>query len=231
MSIVDFLIADFASCLDYFVKKTPFLDSRYNFYLATIEKRLAFSGVADAVNSDEFLADVHETLMGFFRLARAGLLPQDQFVAEIRKHALSIEGFAGKKLGTEPSGTGNELWGLISQMKLTANKKEKKKKDKPRLVSGAKALQMLLPDLVVPIDRQYTGAFLFRYAQEFDSGEEEKTFNAAYASFRKIASAVDPGAYVGTHRLHSTRTRVIDNGMIGFVERARAEVDGGLAHL
>jgi hypothetical protein len=207
MSLVDFLIADFASCLEYFVKETPFLDSRYNFYLATMEKRSAFPGVADAINSDEFLTNVRQSLMGFFRLARAGLLPPDQFVAEIRRYALSIERFAGRKLGAEPNGTGNELWGLISQMKLTANKKEKKKKDKPRLVSGAKALHMLLPDLVVPIDRQYTGAFLFRYAQEFDSGEEGKTFNAAYTSFRKIALAVNPGAYVGTHRLHSTPRR------------------------
>jgi hypothetical protein len=145
-----------------------------------------------------------------------------------------IESFDGEQLGRETSETGDKLWGLINQLRLTTDESKKKtgdniqtagnKKEKSRLVSGSKALHLLLPDLVVPIDRQYTGAFLYRYSDEFDKKEERETFRIAFAAFHQIANAASPESYVGTQEVHTTRTKVIDNGIIAFVERAREKL-------
>jgi hypothetical protein len=43
------------------------------------------------------------------------------------------------------------------------------------------------------------------------------------AVFRTIAKKAQPETYVGKFPVHATRTKVIDNGIIGFVEQARKE--------
>jgi hypothetical protein len=108
------------------------------------------------------------------------------------------------------------VWSLICTLRTTAAK--------ARVVSGSKALHLLLPDLVVPIDRRYTGAFLYRYGEEFEPGtEEQKTLLSALAVFRMIAKTAKPETYVAKFRVHATRTKVIDNGIVGFVEQARKQ--------
>jgi hypothetical protein len=229
MSPLDCLIGDFANCLDYYIEKEP-LNSRSEQYIATVKLRKQFSSVTAAIADDEFLRNLHSTLEGFFRLARIGLLPLDQFKQELSRHQTSIASFEGEKLGTEPEATGAELSKLISQLNLTKKKEKKGKKateDNPRLVSGTKTLHLLLPDLVVPIDREYTRAFLFRYTGDFDAGDaEQETFRTAFATFHTIAKAVAPETYVGKHPMHTTPTKVIDNGMMGFVELVRAQFQG-----
>jgi len=222
MSPVDSLIADFPDWLEYFADMTP-LDSGYRQYLDTVNRRKQLGSTAAAISSDEFIENLHRTLSGFFRLSRrrAKLLPVDDLRLELRKYAPQIGSFDGHKLGGEPSGTVGALWNLINQMKLTT--------EKPRLVSGTKTLHLLLPDLVVPVDRRYTGAFLYRHSDDFEAGVAEKeTFRVAFAAFRKIANAVNPEIYVGTHEVHATPTKVIDNGIIAFVGRVRAELSDEL---
>jgi len=215
MCPVDCLIADFAALLDWGVSKPNEMDSRERQYIATMKLRARFSNVREAISNDEFLQNLHSTLTGFFRLARrTNLKPLDQFKLELGAHAQSIASFEGRKLSTEPNATGAQLWDLINQLKIADCKR--------KLVSGTKTLHLLLPDLVVPVDGRYTGAFLFRYGTDFDEGEDEQeTFRIAFATFQTIAKAVAPETYVGKHPMHTTPTKVIDNGVMGFVERTR----------
>jgi hypothetical protein len=214
---VDDLIIHFGDCLEYFVVKTR-LNSRYRDYLTTVRLRKELGTAAAAMKSEEVLSAMHKVMEGFFGFGRwKNLLPIDQFKAELRRHSFSIESLGGEQLGTENSDTGDKLWKLIDELRLTT--------DESRLVSGSKALHLLLPDLVVPIDRQYTGAFLYRYSDEFDRKEEQKTFRIAFAAFRRIANAASPESYVGTQEVHATLSKVIDNGIIAFVERARGELE------
>src|SRR5579884_1775574 len=152
MNPVECLTTHFAAYLDSYRQNTP-LDSGYKQYIATVALRKRFSSTSEAISSDEFVQSMHETLRGFFRLGMraAGLLPLDLFRVEVRKHAASIGSFDGTIVGTEPIQMHDDLWSLISELRTTAAK--------ARLVSGSKALHLLLPDLVVPIDRRYTGAF------------------------------------------------------------------------
>jgi hypothetical protein len=217
MNPVECLTNQFAGYLDSYRQNTP-LNSAYKQYLATVALRKGFSGASEAISSDEFVRNMHETLRGFFRLGMraAGLLPLDLFTVELRTHAGSIGSFDDTIVGTELTQTHDDLWSLISTLRITAAK--------ARVVSGSKALHLLLPDLVVPIDRRYTGAFLYRYGEEFEPGtDEQKTLLSALAVFRTIAKKAQPETYVGKFPVHATRTKVIDNGIIGFVEQARKE--------
>jgi len=236
MYTVGDLIASFGGYLDYFVSTTP-IDGNFQNYLATVRLRKAIGNVANALASDKFMESLHGTMSGFFRLGRWNLLlPFDQLTAELRRHSRLIESFDGAKLSTEPLGTGDKLWEVINAMKLTRGKVESEDqknedKGKTRLVSGTKALHLLLPDLVVPIDRKYTGAFFYRYDEDFERDNEQETFRLAFAIFRKIAKVVRPEVYVGTQRVHANPTKVIDNGIIAFVERARLKLRNDFAEM
>jgi hypothetical protein len=233
---VDDLIRDFAAYLDCFVETTP-VDANFQSYLTTVRLRRAVGSVANALASDEFMKSLHKTMSGFFRLGRWKLLlPEDELTAELRKHSGLILPFDGMKLSTEPLETGDKLWEVINIMKLTKGKKKNKEdgkedKGKTKLVSGTKALHLLLPDLVVPIDRRYTGAFFYRYDEDFDRENEQQMFRLAFAIFRKIARAVTPEAYIGTHEVHANRTKVIDNGIMAYVDRARREFQKDLTEM
>jgi hypothetical protein len=213
---VDCLIAHFASYLDLGVSRPDQLDTKDKQYLTTIKLRGKFPTVRDALANDDFLQNVHSTLLGYFGLARSTkILPLELFRRELRRHEQSIASFDGKNLAAGLSATCvEELWKLIQQLTTVECKR--------RLVSGTKTLHLLLPDLVVPVDGKYTGAFLFRYGTDFDAGDpEQQTFRIAFAAFQTIAKAVDPKNYVGKHPMHTTPTKVIDNGVMGFVERVR----------
>lgn len=234
---VDDLIDDFVGYLDYFAKTTR-IDSKYRNYLATVQLRKDLGNAVRALKSDEFMETLHNTMANFFGFGwRKILLPIEELKTELRKHSAFIESFDGEKLGAERKETGELLWELINQMKLTTDKRKKNtgdkldtaEEDKSKLVSGSKVLHLLLPNLVVPIDRRYTGAFLYRYNDEFDREDEQATFGVAFAVFRQIAEETNPEAYVGTQDVHANLTKVIDNGIIGFVERARANFQDAVA--
>jgi hypothetical protein len=220
---VDELIADFGGCLEYYSQTTR-LNSYYRGYLAAIRLRKELGSVAAALKSEEFMKAMHKAMEGFFGFGRwKTLLPLDEFKTELRRHSHLIESFDGEQLGTETNEVSDKLWKLIDQLRLTT--------EKSRLVSGSKALHLLLPELVVPIDRQYTGAFLYRYSDEFDQKKEQDTFHIAFASFRRFANAASPESYVGTQEVHATRTKVIDNAIIAFVERGRGKLKAAAAEM
>jgi hypothetical protein len=218
MNPVECLTNHFAGYLDSYGQNTP-LDTGYKQYLATVALRKEFSTTSQAISSDEFVRSMHETLGGFFRLRmrRAKLLPLDLFILELRRHTAPIGSFDGTIVGTELTQIHGDLWSLISTLRITGTR--------ARVVSGSKALHLLLPDLVVPIDHRYTGAFLYRYGEEFNPGTSEKrTLLFALAVFRRIAEIAKPETYVGRFPVHATRAKVIDNGIIAFVEQARKEL-------
>src|SRR2546426_11342715 len=100
---IDCLIGDFPDCLDYFAEQT-LLDSRYNRYLATVELRKRFVSAVDAIQSDEFLESLHDTMSKFFGFERwKNLLACGPLKAEFRNHAQLIGSFDGKRLSAEMS--------------------------------------------------------------------------------------------------------------------------------
>ncbi len=215
---LDSLINDFPGHLRYFEENNP--HSRHEpKYFETMRLRKSFEHASDAISSTEFVRNMRDTLSGFFRLARAAIIQLPAFERTLQEHRGEIGALERLCLGSSGDNTQDDLWNLVQRLKLTEGE--------ARLVSGSKALHLLLPELVVPIDRAYSGAFLYRFSGEFDKREqEEETFKIAFECFRRIAERASPERYVDRHRWHTSPTKVVDNAIIGFVKRARAQFSG-----
>jgi len=76
-----------------------------------------------------------------------------------------------------------------------------------------------------PIDRTYTAPFLGRMEPHHFQNpvQEAKTFGIAFESFRTIARSVNPTQYVGRHPWNTSRSKVIDNAIVGYVAPMWAE--------
>ena len=104
-----------------------------------------------------------------------------------------------------------ELWQLIYNLDIVENE--------AKLVSGSKALHHLLPDLVVPMDRAYTQKFFGWHNPEFQYSQK-RCFTEALSAFTDIAARVKSEKFVG-NGWNSSRTKVIDNALIGMVCREK----------
>ena len=85
----------------------------------------------------------------------------------------------------------------------------------------------LLPGTGVLLRRlPYTAPFLQRtQSQHFQNpSQEAETFRVAFESFRTIAKLANPVQYVGRHQWNTSRTKVIDNAIVGLVAQVKAQV-------
>ncbi len=86
--------------------------------------------------------------------------------------------------------------------------------NRAKIVAGTKTLHHLLPDLVVPMDRAWTGAF-FAWSQAAPQYQQHQAFVRAFKAFVHVAREVDPALYVGDG-WKTSRTKVLDNAVIGY---------------
>src|SRR6478736_2756414 len=101
----------------------------------------------------------------------------------------------------DAAATAERLWLLIDRLRITDTG--------VRLVASTKALHHLLPNLVVPMDRQFTGAF-FDWNTHHWQKKEERIFKSAFVVFREIAMKAKPNQYVGSG-WNTGPAKVVDN--------------------
>ncbi len=113
------------------------------------------------------------------------------------------------------------LWRVIETLKIVANATP--------LVAGSKTLHHLLPELVPPMDRAYTQQFFGWNTHHFQH-HQRRCFESAFAAFVLIASQVDAQHYVGTGVWNTSVTKVLDNGVVGYLCAVRDDVvtSGGM---
>jgi hypothetical protein len=118
--------------------------------------------------------------------------------------------------GALPADIAERLWSLVTSLAIVENN--------AKIVAGTKALHHLLPDLVVPMDREYTGTFFQFHRPEWqDPGSQRRIFLRAYAHFAAIAERAHPGQYVTDCGWRTSPSKVIDNALIGF---CKTEING-----
>jgi hypothetical protein len=98
------------------------------------------------------------------------------------------------------------VWRLIEGVDLVENE--------AKLVALTKTLHHLLPDLVVPIDRRYTGAFFGWSPARMQHGQRD-LFRSAFRTFNDIARAVDLPSRSGS-AWRSAPSKLIDNAIIAY---------------
>ena len=66
------------------------------------------------------------------------------------------------------------------------------------------------------MDRAYTQTFFRWHPTQFQNNQV-RCFGLAYKALASVARDVGASEYVGTHPLHSSVSKVLDNGLVGLV--------------
>jgi hypothetical protein len=109
------------------------------------------------------MASLRQALTNDFRVGRTGL--RDPLILDPLLYPI-IQQLDGIRLEDVRRGHLDVLWNVIEHLTLNDGR--------AKLVVNTQALADLLTTLVVPVDRMYTAAFLFRFAPEFDDAQDEK---------------------------------------------------------
>ncbi len=210
---VDELCKNFEAYLAEFNGAPPFTDVQVSYHIVTLDLREKLGGVANSVDSDAYLHSLYSTLeawgMNWGRDGDKGPKMQeyDTFAASVRKYKGGISALEGVGLAQIDADVTRKLWRIIGGMQLSQRQSQ--------TVTGAKALHHLLPQLLPPVDREYTQPF-FHYDDMQFQYNQETAFALMLEYFARIAQRVDLGRYVGTARWATSESKLIDNAIIGF---------------
>ena len=194
-------------------RTVPFQRSgQYERHRATIDRRRELGSTRAAVADERFTALLHETLQlwGIGRRA-SRLTPLDSFRARLAAVADDVARFEGLDIGGEGLDAGSVAAGLdhlVRQLSIVDNQS--------LIVAGTKTLHHLLPDLVPPMDRRWTGAF-FGWWPADPQARQTAIFTEAFRSFVEIAQATDPGRLVGAG-WRTSATKVLDNALVAYCQ-------------
>ena len=107
--------------------------------------------------------------------------------------------------------TGDLIWPIIRDLRVGIGN--------TKIISGTKALHHLLPDLVPPIDREYTVQFFFKNknAVQGDASKQRDAFLVMYAHFATISrTCTDQIASRLNRGMNTSVTKAIDNAIVGY---------------
>jgi hypothetical protein len=195
-----------------FDQRDPFNDNQLAFHRALIEARKNRLGtVASAVSKREFLKALKDLLQIWRMDMRASeILPLDDFITQIQAHQEDLQRLEAFRIDMPPAKFREDvlppLIALVMGIGVTKNES--------KVVSATKTLHHLLPDLVPPMDRTFTGAF-FSWHAPYLQDRQEACLEEALMAFNEIASSYDLGQRLGP-KWRTAPAKLLDNAVIGF---------------
>lgn len=205
------LIADFDQCVEAFDSSVPFTRfGQYKLHRQTINRRFAVGPVEAAIHDEIFTELLHETLKAWGIGRRASkIAPLKEFRRSLVDHTdqfRQLESVSMERL----LGSHGSVWAaidsLITDLAVVDNR--------ARIVAGTKTLHHLLPELVPPMDRAWTGAF-FGWSAADPQNNQSQILGEALEGFAEIARATHPSRLVG-EGWRTSSTKVLDNALIGY---------------
>lgn len=207
------LVAKFSRWLDHFVDHGPFTrPEQLECHSRAIALRREHASAASASEDSAFVEALYDTLRAWGVGSRGSILvPLTEFGPRLRLVSAALEPLEPLRIDNDDldiQGSIEFLWKAIESMGVVRNK--------ALLVAGSKTLHHLLPDLVPPMDRAYTQTFFRWHPTQFQNNQV-RCFGLAYKALASVARDVGASEYVGTHPLHSSVSKVLDNGLVGLV--------------
>ena len=198
-------------------------------HVTTIQKRRACPYPSDAAQNQEFLRSLQKTLRAW-KVARAGSCSFQVFERQIRQAAETLNPLNGLRIecltDDELNCVTNRLWRCIANLRIT-------RKD-AKLVSGTKAIHHLIPDLLPPMDRTYTGYAFGKNnirgtnSYHFLEDQEEGTFHDIFLGFVRLVRNLSPRLIAleeefrgDAESFNTSIPKTLDNLLIRFLERER----------
>jgi len=219
---VNRLVTDFDDYLAYFHREKLLLYDMIVSHRTTMQIFGRYDAAADVLRDEEFFQSLYETL-GTWGLNRRGasLVDIDEMKRSFIEQEPRIRELQRLQIDTLPSDqvtdVSSGLWQIIDNVRVG--------EQQTKIVVGSKALHHVLPNLVPPVDRAHTLKF-FDYKQTQLPPVEQRLWGEVYPYFCEIASAcadsiqkrVDEAPGTG-YDMNTSKTKVIDNAIIGFVRR------------
>jgi hypothetical protein len=206
------LVDGFGRYVQTYDDRAPFSGEQLTAHRATIALRRQAGSVRAAVENQQFITSLRQTLLAWGLGRRASrLMPDDKFAEALHAAVPRIEPLEPLTIDAAglPDNIAETLRLIIDSLGVVQNK--------AKLVAGTKTLHHLLPDLVPPMDRAWTGKFFNFHLPEWqDAGGQRRIFQIAYDRFVKVAQQAGPEQYLTGTGWHTSRTKIIDNALIGF---------------
>jgi hypothetical protein len=151
------LAANFAHYLGEFENRSLFGGPSVHFHVRAIERRRTHESVRSALADDELLELIYAMLApwGMHRMGPTGakLVDFATFCERIRRQRMileELESFVITDLD-DSNAVADTIWRAVSDARVSASATQ--------VVAGTKTLHHLLPDLIPPVDREYTIRF------------------------------------------------------------------------
>ena len=212
---VNELVANFANYCEIFDQAELFTGPSLYFHFKTMNLRRQYRSVSEAINDDKFLDCIYATLAswGLHRMGQGNtkLAEFRELTESFRNQTEQIQEIESRRILEielqHIDEVAQHLWSVISRLKVGIGK--------TKIVSGSKALHHLLPDLVPPIDREYTIRFFYNHTT-LNRGDE-KPFKEMYPRFHHIAIScrAEIKSRIG-RGMNTSITKVIDNAIVGY---------------
>lgn len=221
---VEDLVRDFDRYLAVFERSRLFTGPSLYFHERAITARRSHATPDSLLADHHFLEYVYAVLpsWGMHRMgpSAAKVTEFSQFADSLRSAAPAIGELWPLRITTLPPAdvqqVSRRLWTVIAAVRASASETQ--------IVAGSKTLHHVLPDLVPPIDRQYT--LMFFAGHKTMAAGDEQAFAAWFPLLAEIArrcqpaidTAADRGGYMAT-----SPAKVIDNAIVGYILSRRAE--------
>lgn len=202
---------NFAACVDAYDCRVPFLRiGQYQWHRATIDARMRCGGVRRALDDEGFTGLLYETLQRWGIGRRASrLVPLEEFRQRMRDQAGPIAALETARIddaAIDVPAVCERIWGIIENLGIVENHS--------LIVPGTKALHHVLPGLVPPMDRAWTGAF-FLWSSAAPQYAQAATFSRTFTGLAQVARAVGPAGFIG-EGWRTSESKILDNAIIGY---------------
>jgi hypothetical protein len=216
------LVSTFDDCLRRFQADDIFAGPSLYFHLRTLETLRSHSSPGQALDDQRWFDYVYATLAswGMHRMgprgAKLGEMDELRGSFESQRHAIAqIEQLRVHELSTdEVKKVTDQLWNVLSGLRVGIGQ--------TILIANSKALHHLLPELIPPVDRQYTLTFFFDNTMLLPHNQE-RMFKTMYPYVHEIALAcrerITASMDTGRSLWNTSATKVIDNAIIGYMAK------------
>jgi hypothetical protein len=225
---VETLIGEFSTFVRRFEQSKAFPGPSLYFHQRAIDRRRRHSTVADLMSDDRFFEYVYAVLpaWGMHRMGKqaAKVGDFDAMVESFRSCETAIASLWDLHISRVSEASVDDVaakvWSVLGSLRVSTSA--------TRIVAGSKALHHVLPDLVPPIDRQYT--FQFFTGQKAVNSGDERAFLAWFPYLAEIGRRARAEIDEALHRggfMATGPAKVIDNAIIGFMQGDSVEIDAG----
>jgi hypothetical protein len=213
----------FPASLAQFEAAGQFTGPSLYFHQKAVARRLAIADLSNLFEDDQFFDSLYATLTawGMHRMGPGNtkLVDIDSMKTSFRSQADLIQALDGQTLGVGPESdapeVANAIWRVMESLNVSVAE--------ARIVANSKALHHVLPNLVPPIDREYT--FRFFYGRNNLSIDEGRAFSEMFVALDHIARSNFDSIrkHIG-HGWHTGHAKVVDNAIVGYMINQRGSV-------